>query len=163
MAPYVIVLCCLVVSLLVCFTSRQQYPTSASDDSNNNISSVSTTPCLPHSTLAAAPPTHLNTTLCTDKCQSDCKSYTTPLNRCYNGQHLFPNDPSWSPFDLLDAVVCQTLVRTIFEASSNSSCQSSNADDHFSIPLDTCVGPFGKPRPWGILEAIVEAESVRIQ
>ena len=21
--------------------------------------------------------------------------------------------------------------------------------DHFDVPLDQCVGPFGKPRPWG--------------
>jgi hypothetical protein len=90
----------------------------------------------------------LNMTLWTDKCTGDCKSYITPVSECYNSGDLFPNDPSWSGLDVLDTVICQTLIRTIFH-TSDSSCTTSDSDDRFKIPLDECVGPFGQPRPWG--------------
>ncbi len=89
----------------------------------------------------------LNMTLCVDKCAGeDCKSYITPINTCYSSSELFPNDPSWSGKDLRDDVICQTLVRTIFD-TDNSTCLG--IGDTFEIPMDECVGPFGKPRPWG--------------
>jgi hypothetical protein len=93
----------------------------------------------------------LNMTLCTDKCTGDCQSYITPVSKCYNSGALFPNDPSWSGLDVLDTVICQTLVRTIFSKSKNASCTVSDddSDDRFQIPLNECVGPFGAPRPWG--------------
>ena len=91
---------------------------------------------------------HLNMTLCTGKCVGDCKSYITPVSECYNSGDLFPGDPNWSGLDVLDTVICQTLVRTIFQ-TSNGTCQFSDSDDRFQIPLEECVGPFGKPRPWG--------------
>lgn len=48
---------------------------------------------------------HLQTTLCRGKCELDCQTYATPLDDCYNGQAYFPNDPSWSKFDILDVPV----------------------------------------------------------
>lgn len=101
----------------------------------------------------------LNTTLCKDKCQSDdCKTYMTPLDRCYNPFKLFPFDNSWSDFDIFDSVTTTTtsLNRTIF-TTKNVSCTSQSDDDvNFIIPLQECVGPFGKPRPWGIFEIEIE-------
>ena len=91
----------------------------------------------------------LNMTLCVDQCSLNCKSYLTPLSECYNSQILFPNDPSWSGYDVFDTVICQTLVRAIFK-TSNGSCTASTSDDRFQIPMNECVGPFGKPRPWGM-------------
>lgn len=91
----------------------------------------------------------LNMTLCTGRCTGDCRSYVTPTSQCYNSGDLFPNDPSWPPnVDVFDTVICQTLVRTIFH-STNRTCSHSDSDDRFQINLDECVGPFGKPRPWG--------------
>jgi len=101
---------------------------------------------------------HLNMTLCLDKCESeDCKTYVTPLDVCYSSSLLFPNDPSWSGKDFRDAIVgqTQTLVRTIFD-TEDGTCHGS--DDRFSIPLNECVGPFGKPRPWGIF-GLTEGEN----
>jgi hypothetical protein len=96
----------------------------------------------------------LNMTLCTDKCTGDCKSYVTPVSECYNSGALFPNDPSWSArLDVLDTVICQTLIRTIFH-TSDGSCTTSDSDDRFQIPLEECVGPFGEPRPWGTFSLI---------
>lgn len=92
----------------------------------------------------------LNMTLCVDKCAGgDCKTYITPIDECYSSSFLFPGDPSWSGKDLVDAIDCdtQTLVRTIFD-TENSTCLGN--EDRFLIPLNECVGPFGKPRPWGI-------------
>lgn len=97
----------------------------------------------------------LNMTLCDGKCQGSCKTYMTPLSQCYSSERLFPNDPSWSGKDMFDTVTChQTLIltRTIFEASTDGSCQVSDQDDQFLIPLNECVGPFGPPRPWGTFE-----------
>lgn len=101
---------------------------------------------------------YLNMTLCLDKCAGeDCKTYITPLDVCYSSSLLFPNDPSWSGKDLRDAIVgqTQTLVRTIFD-TEDGTCHGS--DDGFSIPLNECVGPFGKPRPWGIF-GLTEGEN----
>ena len=104
--------------------------------------------------------TSLNMTLCKDKCTSDCKTYITPTNECFNSGELFPKDPSWSGLDILDVVICQTLVRTIFD-SADGSCKSSDSD-RFQIPLEECVGPFGQPRPWGTfsLESSSDAKSL---
>ena len=49
----------------------------------------------------------LNTLLCKDRgCSDECQTYLTPVNTCFNGLTLFPDDPSWSEFDMLDAYVC---------------------------------------------------------
>lgn len=98
----------------------------------------------------------LNMTLCADKCTGmDCKTYVTPINKCYSSSLLFPNDPSWSGKDFHDELVCETLVRTIFD-TDNSTCR--DATDTFEIPMNECVGPFGKPRPWGIFISIHQQE-----
>jgi hypothetical protein len=124
----------------------------------------------------------LNMTLCKDKCgetndnsmessshsrsgstnSSNCKSYITPLSECYNSGVLFPNDPSWSAGkDVLDIVICQTLIRRIYGNSTNngtcipsSTNNPNNDDDQFQIPMNTCVGPFGQPRPWGYFQLV---------
>jgi hypothetical protein len=100
----------------------------------------------------------LNMTLCDGKCKgSCCKTYMTPLHQCYSSERLFPNDPSWSGKDVFDTVTChqQTLTRTIFQASTDGSCQVSDQDDdQFRIPLNECVGPFGPPRPWGTFQLL---------
>mmetsp|Transcript_9487 Transcript_9487/g.13881 ORF Transcript_9487/g.13881 Transcript_9487/m.13881 type:complete len:120 (+) Transcript_9487:122-481(+) len=94
----------------------------------------------------------LETILCADKCKSKCKSYTTNIGTCYNGKDLFPNDPSWSSFDISDEVDydAQELHRFIF-STDDGSCGGGFPTDDFSIPLNICVGPFGEPRPWGTL------------
>jgi hypothetical protein len=89
----------------------------------------------------------MNMTLCHDKCRSGCTTYVTPISECYSSGKLFPNDPSWSGLDVFDTVICQTLTRRIFQ-SSDGLCSSSDSDK-FLINLEECVGPFGKPRPWG--------------
>lgn len=104
----------------------------------------------------------LNMTLCADRCNADCKSYITPVSECYNSGDMFPNDPSWSAgLDVLDSVICQRLTRTIFQ-TSNGSCTTSDSDDRFLIPLEECVGPFGKPRPWGIFALISEQNQLAL-
>ncbi len=96
----------------------------------------------------------LNMTLFENKCAGeDFKSYLTPINTCYSSSKLFPNDPSWSGKDVRDDIICQTLVRTIFD-TENSTCLGTG--DTFEIPLNECVGPFGKPRPWGTFRLIQE-------
>ena len=94
----------------------------------------------------------LNMTLCSDKCENyeSCKSYITPINVCYSSSILFPNDISWSGKDIHDTIICQTLIRNIYD-TDNGTCrrQDDNNDNKFLIPLNECVGPFGVPRPWG--------------
>lgn len=108
--------------------------------------------------LSSTPETNygelLETILCADKCQSGCKSYTTNIGACYNGQGLFPSDPSWSSFDVWDEVMDDNdeLHRLIF-ASKDGTCHGTPTDD-FRIPLNVCVGPFGQPRPWGTLRQL---------
>ena len=100
----------------------------------------------------------LNMTLCVDKCAGEnCKSYIIPISTCYGSSELFPNDPSWSGKDVRDDVICQTLVRTIFD-TENSTCLG--IGDTFEIPMNECVGPFGKPRPWGSF-ALVKGQDAK--
>lgn len=128
-----------VVSIAANDDERQQHPIS-DERTNQNIES----------------PRLLNMTLCADKCAGEnCKTYFTPINTCYSSSRLFPNDPSWSGKDFRDDLVCQTLVRTIFD-TENSTCH--NVTDTFEIPMNECVGPFGKPRPWGIFSSIEQEQ-----
>jgi hypothetical protein len=120
----------------------------------------------------------LQATLCVDRCASDCVVYQTPWMTCYNGQILFPGDPSWSEWDILDiplqsssslAIVplasdgdgsssplsSDRMVRPLssfqrfFFGTQNATCASAEPTDTFTLPLNACLGPFGAPRPWG--------------
>ena len=95
----------------------------------------------------------LLTTLCVDRCLSDCQSYQTRLSSCYNGQMLFPGDDSWGEFDIWDKLLTQDEFRRSFFQTQNGTC-AGVPTDVFSLPLDECVGPFGEPRPWGRFSCI---------
>jgi len=135
----------------------------------------------------------LNTVLCEDRsCSDACQAYLTPVNKCFNGQSLFPGDPSWGEHDVLDTYECpgrkdstegstnndgrsmnweimprreegedeakaavdidyaSSFKRTLFR-SKDSSCREPT-DEFDTLPLNECIGPFGKPRPWGRFE-----------
>ena len=91
-----------------------------------------------------------------------CRTYTTPMNACYNAGVLFPGDESWGDSDVYDEMVMSDIKRTFYK-SMDGSCvwrgeggdakngipRPVDADDSFILPLDVCVGPFGPPRPWG--------------
>lgn len=98
----------------------------------------------------------LQTVLCYGYCQDDCRMFVTPMDNCYNGKQLFPEDPSWSDFDILDEVVGDdtTVFRRKIFQTTNSTCGSTDFDT-FVLPSDgSCVGPFGEPRPWGNFSVI---------
>eukprot|EP01051_Picozoa_sp_SAG22_P001045 SAG22_NODE_36_length_27184_cov_65.870076_12_plen_211_part_00 len=88
-----------------------------------------------------------NMTVCTDKCSTGCKTYSPPLGKCYSPPKLWPGDVQWGTTDTLDVCNGTHLDRSFF-ASTDGSCKART--DGFSLPLHTCVGPFGKPRPWGM-------------
>ena len=104
----------------------------------------------------------------------DCKQYTTPLNKCYNPQTLYPNDVSWGDVDILDELLLNNQLKRTFYKSKDGTCDGrvekiselllsgvepninndnkNNIDgkgDSYILPLNYCVGPFGKPRPFG--------------
>lgn len=81
-----------------------------------------------------------------EKCEGDCKSYNPPLEACYSPLDLWPGDPQWGGSDTLDSCNGTHLHRSFF-ASTNGTCTART--DSFSLPLHSCIGPFGKPRPWG--------------
>ena len=96
----------------------------------------------------------LNMTLCTGRCNGDCVSYTTPLSTCYSPSSMYPDDPSWSEFDIWDMIqfdpqLGKALRRTIYLSQDGTCSDGEDPNDVFLIPLDECVGPFGQPRPWG--------------
>ena len=106
-------------------------------------------------------PYHLRTTLCADKCESDCVIFDTPTDECFSAYQLFPNDDSesWSVFDIFDSVSNDLTFfqRTIY-GSIDGSC-GGLAADVFTIPLEECVGPFGPPRPWGNFSIVINSAS----
>lgn len=97
---------------------------------------------------AVAPPAAWNETMevCTGKCKTDCKIYRPPSGVCYSPPLLWPGDVQWGRFDTLDMCNSTHLDRSFFN-SVNGSCTERTGG--FSLPLDACIGPFGKPRPWG--------------
>ena len=143
----------------------------------------------------------LNTTMCSTKCgedssatasdenkEKDCQTYLTPIRTCYSSSKLFPEDPSWSGYDMFDTLVptsdtrrrstrspntvvsTQTnntaagtslllLVRTIYQ-TINGTCVPSSQDTVFRLELQQCVGPFGRPRPWGLFSMAESATTV---
>jgi hypothetical protein len=74
---------------------------------------------------------HVQTTMCRicndneidDTSSQDCRTYTTPLNTCYNAQTLFPDDPSWSTLDIYDTMSMKSLKRTFYK-SQDGSCSN---------------------------------------
>eukprot|EP00536_Pseudo-nitzschia_multiseries_P009019 jgi/Psemu1/306245/fgenesh1_kg.244_\ len=100
-------------------------------------------------------------TLYADKCAGEnSKSYLTPVNECYNSRALFPNDPSWSGKDVHDTIDVQNqmLFRTIYD-TVDASCRG--VGDEIPIPLNACVGPFGRPRPWGIFRLVQQQQQLQ--
>lgn len=95
---------------------------------------------------AVAPAWHEGMELCSGKCEVNCKTYRPPVGACYSPPLLWPGDTQWGRFDTLDRCNATHLDRSFF-SSLNGSC--TNRTDGFSLPLHTCIGPFGKPRPWG--------------
>lgn len=149
-------LACLYCSaLIVMITVRFQLAAAASND--NLTASADLGP-------------RLRTTLCRDQCMhDDCRTFYTPLQTCYNGKQIFPKDPSWSAFDILDLAAAvndgsssscggtTTFERFIFE-STDATCRGT-IQDFFVLPINECVGPFGEPRPWGNFTIVVTAQS----
>merc|ERR1712224_832970 len=86
-----------------------------------------------------------------DKCDAneDSKAYLVPLGTCYNPGERFQNDQQWGESDVLDMVEDGILNRSFF-LSANGSCAGFTSG--FQLPLGECLGPFGKPRPWGRFE-----------
>jgi hypothetical protein len=80
-------------------------------------------------------------------CGVDEKVYDLPaLGTCYSPPILFPGDGQWGAFDVRDAMDGAKLRRAFFN-TTDGTCGAET--DHFEVPLDACVGPFGPPRPWG--------------
>ena len=105
---------------------------------------------------SVASPSSLNTFLCTNYCQSGCQQYRTPFHRCYNPQTLFPLDSSWAHLDMFDMVLNEVEFMRSFFGTNNETC-SGDPTDTFRLQIDECVGPFGKPRPWGNFSFIDDA------
>jgi hypothetical protein len=93
-----------------------------------------------------APVAHEKMTTCTGKCAGNCKVYEPPVGRCYSPPKLWPRDPQWGVSDTWDVCNGSHLQRSFF-SSVDSTCRGRTGG--FTLPLRTCVGPFGKPRPWG--------------
>ena len=83
-----------------------------------------------------------------DQCANDNnpKTYSLPVDACFSPAILFPGDPQWGPSDIFDAYNASHVTRRFF-SSTNGIC--ANETSRIAIPLGECVGPFGRPRPWG--------------
>ena len=123
----------------------------------------------------------LKTTLFAEKCiGDDFTVYVTPINKCYNGKEMgmLGEDSSivnnfaatlingknvklknpYGENDILDELIKENdeiigIKRSFFH-SKNTTCTGGITDSFPNIPIDICVGPFGPPKPWGILNVI---------
>jgi hypothetical protein len=101
-------------------------------------------------------PNFLATELCSSFCTGKCCTYQTPIHTCFNGMTLFNHSVDWGTMDILDTISrlegddddppIYFLTRQFYE-SNTSMCQE--LFDTYELPLNECVGPFGKPHPWG--------------
>ena len=122
----------------------------------------------------------LMTTLFVEKCVGDnSTTYKTPVNECYNGNNRgtrtmteedtdvdgnsLPSITLWKSNPYGDHDIKDELVKVndtaigifrSFYKSTNGTCLGGVTDSFPNIPLDSCVGPFGEPYPWGTLELI---------
>jgi hypothetical protein len=70
------------------------------------------------------------------------------VNECFNPQVLFPDSGDvWGEFDVMDTCGPLRLTRT-FYSSTDGSCTT--VTDSYDLEYNTCLGPFGAPRPWGV-------------
>merc|ERR1719272_2140380 len=85
----------------------------------------------------------------TGKCHgdNDPKTYLIPLEQCFSPAQLFPKDPQWGTSDTLDSCNRSHITRQFF-GTVDGTCKGP-VTSSFTLPLHECVGPFGKPRPWG--------------
>eukprot|EP00978_Attheya_sp_CCMP212_P035555 scaffold155359_cov52-Attheya_sp.AAC.2 len=122
-----------------------------------------TLPLLPHD--SAITTRRMKTLLCVDHgCSDDCVTYETPLNTCFNGEILFPNDPAWGKYDIFDRPMkdgSDTQFHRYFFTTTDGTCEGNSqkdppSDDIYTLPLEECVGPFGEPRPWGSFEFVTD-------
>ena len=88
----------------------------------------------------------LNMTVCKTRCTGDCKTYAPPLNACYNPPTLWPGDEQWGTERVIDTCNATHISRSFFAAMD---VECTTRTDGFDLPLGVCLGPFGKPRPWG--------------
>eukprot|EP00930_Biecheleria_cincta_P038013 TRINITY_DN26114_c0_g1_i1.p1 TRINITY_DN26114_c0_g1~~TRINITY_DN26114_c0_g1_i1.p1 ORF type:complete len:534 (-),score=52.77 TRINITY_DN26114_c0_g1_i1:37-1638(-) len=97
---------------------------------------------------------------CSDSlgCSADAEriKYSPPVGRCYSPRELWPQDQAWGSHDIIDSCDGSTLVRQ-FYASTDGTC-AGMITDSIEIPLKECVGPFGRPRPWGVFDCKDVAE-----
>lgn len=78
-----------------------------------------------------------------------CKSFTTPLKSCFNGQLLYPANVTFGEFDIYDELVAaDRVLHRRFYASTDGTCDGDATDD-YRLNLGQCIGPFGEPLPWG--------------
>jgi hypothetical protein len=99
-----------------------------------------------------------NMTLCHDRCVSGCVSYRVPLGTCFSPPQLWPGDPQWGDNDVLDECTNASYFRRSFYSSLDGSCVGKTGG--FELPIGDCVGPFGKPRPWGSFNLSCGAEDL---
>lgn len=101
----------------------------------------------------------LNLTLFADHCHSNAATYLVPVARCYNPKQRFHHDPQWGDADILDIISPNgTHLNRSFFATANGTCQSRTGG--FALPLDACVGPWGRPRPFGTIAVVRSDEGL---
>lgn len=87
---------------------------------------------------------------------NDSKTYESPVNRCYNPRHIFDDDTQWGLIDIFDTCVLNgngtIMVNRTFYNSTDSSCSGPPDSGFQLLPTSYCIGPFGTPRPWGVLQ-----------
>ncbi len=127
-------------------------------------------------------PRLLNTTLYAEKCLegSEGLNFLTPIHKCYNGYNY--SHALFTEHDIFDVLITieenkgteeqsneathgglhaqQVGIQRTFYKSTDGSCSGGKTDSFNNIPIGTCVGPFGPPYPWGVLEIVEDAPSI---
>jgi len=85
--------------------------------------------------------------LCVD--DNDPQNFLVPVGTCFNPLLIYPDSGDvWGEYDVLDECNYLSITRKIF-SSTNATC-SGEVTDEYHLPYDSCLGPFGAPRPWGV-------------
>ena len=76
------------------------------------------------------------------------QTYAVPLSKCFSPPRLWPDDPQWGSHDVRDDCINSTYFAAPSLKRRWLAC--GNKSSGLELPIGACVGPFGKPRPWGV-------------
>ena len=73
------------------------------------------------------------------------------IGECTSPSDEWPGDEQWGTTSFIDSYKSPLKMERAFYKDGDDQC-SGDVDYVQEMPMKQCIGPWGKPRPWGSLE-----------